>query len=305
MSLSNTHAPTISLRETWRGHLQTAVVLFKLRVVSLLLMASVGGAFLAADGWPGFGALFLVLLTGGMSAAGASCLNQYIEREKDKKMTRTRKRPLPAGTIDQQWVPFAGINLIVLACIIAAPFQIMLSVWLLIGAIIYVVIYTIWLKPRTLLNIVIGGAAGSAAVMSGGAAVGDWQNQGVIVLALMLFLWTPSHFWSLAMLYRDDYMRADVPMLPTQMSMGSAAWWVLSHTLPTAIAALLLTVVPELGWLYFVPVLFASADMVRRNVRLIRQPTPANARSFFISSNIYLTIVLVAICVDTVLTSFF
>lgn len=301
MALSNAHPSTTTPHKTWRTHMQTAAVLFKLRVVSLLLMASVGGAFLAADGWPGFGSLFLVLLTGGMSAAGASCLNQYIERDKDKKMTRTSKRPLPTGAIDQQWVPFAGINLIVLACIIAAPIEIMLAVWLFIGAFIYVVIYTIWLKPRTLLNIVIGGAAGSAAVMSGGAAVGNAQHQGVIVLALLLFLWTPSHFWSLAMLYRDDYMKADVPMLPTQMSMTHAAWWVLSHTIPTAIAALLLTLTPELGWFYFVPILFASIDMVRQNVRLIYHATPQNARTFFMSSNIYLTIVLVAICLDTLL----
>ena len=272
--------------------------LFKLRVVSLLLMASVGGAFLGAKGWPHWGELVLLLLTGGMSAAGASALNQYIERDKDKKMSRTRLRPLPSGDIDQSWVPMVGINLIVLAMIIAAPFRPMLSFYLLVGAFIYVVIYTMWLKPRTLLNIVIGGAAGSAAVMSGGAAVGHASDIGVIVLALILFLWTPSHFWSLAMLYRDDYLRADVPMLPTKMSNGMAAWWVLSHTLPTVIGALLLTLIPALGWIYFVPVAIASADFVRRNIKLIKQPTAINARSFFISSNIYLTVVLTAIMLD-------
>ena len=162
-------------------------------------------------------------------------------------------------------------------------------------------VYTIWLKPRTLLNIVIGGAAGSAAVMSGGAAVGAAGNPAVIVLALMLFLWTPAHFWSLAILYKDDYARADVPMLPVKMSERAAAWWVLSHALPTAVAALLLALVPELGWIYFVPVLLASIWMVAKNFVLIATPNKLNARKFFMGSNIYLAIVLLALMVDAVI----
>ena len=305
MSVSDLGTQPIVAQRDWREMLKIAVVLFKLRVVSLLLMASVGGAFLGAKGWPGFGRLLLVIIAGGMAAAGASCLNQYIEREKDKQMTRTKSRPLPSGAIEHGWVPIMGVNLIVLPVIFVAPFNFGLAFWLLVGAIIYVGIYTIWLKPRTLLNIVIGGAAGSAAVMAGGAAVGAGSDPGVIVLALMLFLWTPSHFWSLALLYREDYAKADVPMLPTQMSERNAAWWVLSHTAPTALAAVLLAVVPALGWLYFIPVVIFSVDMVRRNIQLIRKPNKKNARAFFMSTNIYLTVVLVAICIDTTIISLF
>lgn len=293
------------VQRDWREISRTLASLFKLRVVSLLLMASVGGAFLGAAGRPSLGELLLVLLTGGMAAAGASALNQYIERDKDTKMSRTRNRPIPTGAVDQEWVPIAGINLIVLSAIFSVPFQPALAFFLLLGAFIYVCVYTLWLKPRTLLNIVIGGAAGSAAVMSGGAAVGNWNNPAVIVLALIVFLWTPAHFWSLAILYKDDYARADIPMLPVSMSERGAAWWVLSHTLPTALSAVLLTVVPQLGWVYFVPVLLVSADMVRRNITLIQQPTKLNARRFFISSNIYLLIVLLAICLDTIIGSLF
>lgn len=282
-----------------------ASVLFKARVVSLLLMASVAGAFLAAGGWPGFSALVAVIVAGGSAAGGASALNQYIERDKDKKMSRTRQRPLPTGEIiDQDWVPVLGINMIVLPSIFVAPFNPALAFFLLLGAFIYVVVYTIWLKPRTLLNIVIGGAAGSAAVLSGAAAAGNWTSPGVLVLALILFLWTPSHFWSLAILYRDDYKQANIPMLPTIMSERNASWWVMSHTLPTAIGAVLLAVVPELGWTYFVVVVLFSADMLRRNITLIRNPTLKNARRFFISSNVYLLVVLLGICFDTVLTAF-
>ena len=300
MSVINIPEPTQAHVNSWRDLFKIGMVLFKVRVVSLLVMAAIGGAFLGAKGWPGWSHFGLISLTGTLAAMGASALNQYIERERDKQMTRTSKRPLPAGTIDSWWVPLTGVGLVALPVLVMLPFNPALSFFLLLGAVIYVGIYTIWLKPRTLLNIVIGGAAGSAAVMAGGAAVGAWQDPAVIVLALMLFLWTPSHFWSLAILYREDYARADVPMLPTQMSERNAAWWVLSHTAPTAIAALLLAIVPALGWLYFVPVLIFSVDMVRRNIQLIRKPTKKNARAFFMSTNYYLMVVLLAICVDTV-----
>lgn len=305
MSYSNVQNQSAEIGRTWREWLKIATVLFKMRVVSLLLMASVGGAFLAAEGWPGFGPLILVIIMGGLAAGGASALNQYIERDKDKKMTRTSKRPLPSGTIDQGWVPIVAVNMIVLPVIFTAPFNGPLAFFLLLGAIIYVGVYTVWLKPRTLLNIVIGGAAGSAAVLSGSAAVGNWAEPAAIVLALIVFLWTPAHFWSLAILYKDDYKNANVPMLPTIMSDKRAGWWVLSHTLPTAIAAILLTVTPQLGWLYFVAVVLFSADMVRRNITLIRQPSKKTARRFFLSSNIYLLVLILAVCVDSVISSIF
>ena len=285
----------------WREWLSLAVTLFKLRVVSLLLMSAVGGAFLGAGGWPPLQELLILLATGLSSAAGASALNQYLERERDKEMSRTKKRPLPMNTINQAWVPIVGVLLILIPVLAVLPSNPALAFFLFLGAFIYVVIYTIWLKPRTLLNIVIGGAAGSAAVMSGGAAVGAWQDSGVIVLALILFLWTPCHFWSLAMVYRDDYAGVDVPMLPTQVSPQRAAWWVLSHTLPTALGSVLLAVRPTLGLVYFIPVFLVSAEMIRRNIMLIRQPNRTNALVLFITSNYYLLVVLLAICLSVII----
>lgn len=297
MSASNT---TIAKPRTLRDYLNIITVLFKLRVVSLLLMAAVGGAFLGAQGWPGMTDLVILLITGGAAAAGSSGLNQYWEREKDKKMTRTRHRPLPTGMIEQRWIPIISLALIFVPSLAVLSYNPWLTFWLLFGAFIYVVVYTIWLKPRTLLNVVIGGAAGSAAVMSGGAAVFNWQEPAVLVLALVLFVWSPCHFWSLALLYRDDYTKADVPMLPTKVTPHHAAWWVFSHALPTVIGSLLLVLTPSLGWLYFVPTLLVSADLIRRNVKLIRDPSPANARGFFISSNIFLSVLLGAIYLNIV-----
>ncbi len=308
MSLSNLseQSPTGDLKAVnniskWRDLFKVIIILFKMRIVFLLLMAATGGAFMAAGGWPGLSTMALIWVTGGMAASGASSLNQYLERKSDGAMGRTKKRPLVNGDIpNPNWVPWVGIALIILPVTAVLPSNPALSFFLLLGAFIYVGIYTIWLKPRTLLNIVIGGSAGSAAVLSGSAAVGHWNDPGALVLSLILFLWTPFHFWSLALLYRDDYTRADVPMLPTQTSPRQAAWWVMSHTIPAGLAGLLLVVLPSLGWLYFLPMFLVTADLFWRNVKLIKDPSPPNARSLFMASNIYLTALLLIIFIDSV-----
>lgn len=282
----------------------TLMVLFKARVVSLLLFSAVGGAFMGAGGWPGVRALGLTLFTGWLAASGASALNQYIERRSDGAMTRTRHRPLVNGDIaNPRWVPWVATGMIAASVLVALPFSLALAFWLAAGAFIYVVIYTLWLKPRTTLNIVIGGAAGSAAVLAGAAAGGDWAAPAALVLALLVFLWTPSHFWSLAIVYRNDYARSDTPMLPVKTSPRMAAFWVFVHTAATAVAALALALDPALGLIYLIPVGLATIDMMVRNVRLLRVPSGKNARSLFIASNMYLAVVLVMACIDAVITA--
>ncbi len=292
----------IPAKNKWQVMLGTAAVLFKLRVVSLLVVAATGGAFLAAGGWPGLDILLLTWITGGMAAAGASALNQYWERKSDASMIRTSDRPLVTGEISNpRWVPIAGLLLILIPSLAVYSFNPALTFWLLAGAFIYVVIYTIWLKPRTLLNVVIGGAAGSAAVLSGSAAAGMWNAPGALVLALILFLWSPFHFWSLALLYRNDYARADFPMLPSKTSPRKAAGWVMLHAVPAAIAGIGLAALPFLGWSYLIPVLLVSIDLLWRSAKLLIDPSPRNARKLFMASNIYLLVLLVAICVGSVL----
>jgi len=282
--------------------LKTLMVLFKMRIVVLLLFASVGGAFLGAKGWPGLGQLLVLLLTGGFAAAGASALNQYFERDSDSLMKRTRHRPLVDGTIPRPgWVPYVASAMILVPSLLVLPFNPWLTFFLLLGAFIYVFLYTLYLKPRTLLNIVIGGAAGSAAVLSGSAAVGAWNDPGAVVLALLLFLWTPTHFWSLAIVYRDDYARSNTPMLPVQTTPRAAALWVLLHTAPTALAAVMLAAHDALGWLYFVPVLLATIDLLVRNIRLVKTPDAKLAFSLFKVSNIYLAIIMVMIAIDALI----
>lgn len=309
MSISNARnqgesSSALSHREaSWRYTLGTVSGLFKSRVVSLLLLAAVGGAFLGAGGWPGLGTLAVLLVTGGLAASGSAGLNEYLEQEPDAMMARTRQRPLVTGAAQPRSVMWVSIGMILVPTLAVLPFNPALSFFLFLGAFIYVGIYTILLKPRTLLNIVIGGGAGSAAVMSGGAAAGNWQEPAVIMLALLVFLWTPSHFWSLAILYRKDYTKAGIPMLPVHTSPRWSAYWVLLHTGAAGIVALLLALTPDISWAYLIPVAIATVDMMVRNIRLIREPSTQNARSLFISSNIYLMVVLLAICAGTVLHS--
>lgn len=244
----------------------------------------------------------VLLVTGGMAAAGASALNQYLERVSDGAMRRTQRRPLVTGAVVRpKRVLIAGSALVLLPSVAVLPFNSALAFFLIFGAFIYVGVYTIWLKPRTSLNIVIGGAAGSAAVLSGGAAVSAWREPAVLVLALLIFLWTPTHFWSLAILYHKDYRRAGVPMLPAKISSRHAALWVLVHTLATTLAALALGIVSSLGWIYLIPVAVVSARLLWKNLLLLNSPTPGNARALFMGSNIFLMIVLLAACISVLL----
>jgi protoheme IX farnesyltransferase len=280
---------------------QSLVSLFKLRIVVLLLLAAVGGLFLAAGGWPGFGRLLLLLFSGGVAAAGSSALNEYMERDVDALMVRTRhRRPLVTGAIARPaWVPYAGALMIAGPVLVVWPFNRSLAFFLLLGAAIYLAVYTAWLKPRTPLNIVIGGAAGSAAVLSGSAAAGNWHDPGALLLALLLFLWTPTHFWSLAITCREDYACSNVPMLPARVPPRTAAAWVLLHTAGTALAALALATRPALGLPYLVAVGPATLYLLFHSVRLVVAPGDERAHLLFVTSNLYLAIVLLVVCLGT------
>ncbi|GJM42076.1 MAG: hypothetical protein DHS20C20_23580 [Ardenticatenaceae bacterium] len=284
--------PAVSL---WR----TAVVLFKLRIVSLLLLSAFGGAALGvlvagqAPAW----SWVLLAITGTLSAAGASGINQYLERERDAKMNRTAARPLATGQIENpHLVLLVGVGMVLGATALAAAFNFALAFWILLGAVIYVGVYTVWLKPRTTLNIVIGGAAGSCAVISGGAAMGAWDALGVWILAALVFVWTPVHFWALALAYRADYIKADYPMLPARVAPKIAARWTAVHTILTAAAGVALGFWPTIDWFYMLPIGLATAVLIVRTIALLKVPAEkAPAFALFHFSNLYLALVLVVI----------
>ncbi|MGQ9849328.1 MAG: heme o synthase [Aggregatilineaceae bacterium] len=285
--------------ETRSGWLATALVLFKLRVVMLLLFAALGGALIGSAGAPAVADLALLTLTGTLSAGGASALNQYLERHKDGLMKRTRRRPLVTGQVNARALLAVASGMVVGASALAwAAGNLWLATWLAIGAFIYVGIYTLWLKPRSVLNVVIGGAAGSAAVISGGAAVGHWNDPGVWGLAALLFAWSPLHFWSLALAYRPDYARAGVPMLPVVASRERAVFWMLIHAAATGIFGLALAAHPALGWPYLVPAALATAWLWKAAASLRWHYTGQRALSVFKVSNVYLSLILLAIVIS-------
>ena len=294
-SISKNVGQDLSTSPKWR----LLSVLFKTRVVGLLLLAAVGGAFLAESGVPTWRDLVILIIAGGLSASGAGALNEYIERDSDALMSRTRLRPLVIGTIQHPgWVPYVSLLMIIVPCLAMLPSNAPMALFLFLGAFIYVGIYTLWLKSRTILNIVVGGAAGSAAVLSGSAVVGVWNDPGAIVMAALLFSWTPMHFWSLAIVCRDDYRMSDTPMLPVQLNIRQSAYWIMLHTIITGLAALSLGVLPELGWFYFVPVFAMTLMLVVQNARLIVYPEVIEARKMFHGSNIYLAAIILLICVN-------
>ncbi|GAB4457316.1 MAG: hypothetical protein Fur0044_50840 [Anaerolineae bacterium] len=295
-------APAAGIASGFLSALSALVVLVKLRVVLLLMLSSFGGALLASGGRLATGNLILLLVTGFLSASGASALNQYLERDLDARMRRTHKRPLASGYFSRpEAVLEAGIYLILLAVLIALPFNVMLTLFLILGALTYVGIYTMWLKSRTLLNIVIGGAAGSFAVLSGSAAAGNWAHPTAVGLALLIFVWTPIHFWSLAQAYRDDYAGTSIPMLPALVGGRASAGWIALHAGATILIGLLLSVDPALGWLYLLPVSLGGLWLGSLSIRLIFTPTRTQALKLFNVSNIYLGLVLLAICGGTLL----
>jgi protoheme IX farnesyltransferase len=276
---------------------KTVVVLFKLRVVSLLVLASFGGAALGAmagqsvSSW----SLLLLAVVGTMAAAGASAINQYLERERDTRMSRTAARPLATGQIAQpERVLWIGVAMVITATALSAVFNLALAFWIMLGALIYVLVYTVWLKPRTTSNIVIGGAAGSCAVLSGGAAMGAWADPGVLILAALVFVWTPVHFWALALAYRDDYIKADYPMLPARVSPATAARRTAFYTVLTATCGVALGLWPQVDLLFLVPVGAASMILIMRTWQMVKKPEKWTAFKLFHFSNLYLALVLVA-----------
>lgn len=289
---------TVTPKLTQRERVGSLVVLFKLRIVALLLFAAFGGALLGSAGAPTWSDLALLLVTGTLSAAGASALNQYIERYKDGAMKRTDHRPLVTGQVDARWVLVIASLMVAGASALAlVAGNVPLAIWLAVGAFIYVGVYTIWLKPRSVLNVVIGGAAGSAAVISGGAAVGHWSDPGVLLLGALLFTWSPMHFWSLALAYRNDYARAGVPMLPVVVSPRRAVFWMVTHAAVTVIFGVLLGLDGALGWVYLIPVAAGTLALLRETTQLVTHYTGGQAMRVFHASNMYLSLVLLAICV--------
>jgi protoheme IX farnesyltransferase len=295
----------VAVVETWtqrtRRVTATYVALTKPRVVELLLVTTVPAMVLAAGDVPSLGLVAAVLLGGALAAGGANTINCWIERDRDQLMNRTRHRPLPTGAVDPGRALVFGLVLEAAAFAILWAYANLLAASLAMAATaFYVFVYTIWLKPRTVQNIVIGGAAGAVPVLVGWAAVTGSLALPAFVLFAVVFCWTPAHFWALALRYREDYAAAGFPMLPVVRGPAVAATQILAYAVIVSILTLTLPLVTSMGVIYWVAAGMLGVVLIAQAVRLRRDTSAPRAIAFFSLSNTYLALLFAAVAVDTV-----
>src|SRR6266566_2352528 len=281
------------------------VALTKPAIMSLLLLTAIGAMFLAARGVPPFPLLAATLVGGAAASGGASALNHYFDRDIDELMRRTRRRPLPAHRVPDEWAIGLGIVLNIVAFAVLAVFANILAAALAIaGTLFYILVYTLWLKRSTVQNIVIGGAAGAIPPLVGWAAVTGSLDLSAWLLFAIIFFWTPAHFWALALLIRDDYERAGVPMLPVIRGDQATAWSILAYAATLLPLTLLLFIIGGLGYVYLAAAIILGALFIAYAFRLLRSGVAgrrAMARAVYLYSLLYLALLFVAIMVDSTL----
>src|SRR3954451_5357101 len=282
----------IEVRRPLAATLGAYVRLTKPRVIELLLVTAVPPMILAQQGWPSIGLIAAVVVGGAMAAGGANTINCWIERDRDQLMRRTLSRPLPQGEIVPSRALAFGIVLNVLAFVLLATAANLLAAALTLSAtLFYVFVYTLWLKPRTVQNIVIGGAAGAVPALVGWAAVrGDLASPAWLLFAVVFF-WTPAHFWALALKYKDDYAAAGIPMLPVVRGVEETTRQIAAYAMITVAVTFAMTLTGEVGRFYAASVLVLGVLFVGRALALAMNPTPKAAIGFFVWSNIYLMLV--------------
>ncbi len=293
----------VAVAEAWakqaRRRAGQYLALTKPRVVELLLVTTVPAMILAAGDIPDLGLVAAVLVGGALAAGGANTINCWIERDRDQLMRRTRHRPLPSGAVEPVRALAFGVVLEVVAFALLALTANLLAASLALAAtLFYVFVYTVWLKPRTVQNIVIGGAAGAVPVLVGWAAVTGRVGAPAWVLFAVVFTWTPAHFWALALRYREDYEAAHIPMLPVVQGPQAAATQILVYAVVVVAVSLVLPLVSSVGVVYVVAAALLGAAFVAKAVHLRRDPTPARAIAYFHRSNLYLALLFAAVAVD-------
>ena len=282
----------------WRPY----VALTKPRIIELLLVTTLPAMILAAGGLPDLVVVVATMVAGTLAAGSANALNCYVDRDIDAVMRRTGHRPLARHDVSPRGALVFGLVLGAVAVLTMGLLTNWLAAGLTLGAIaFYVVVYTMVLKRRTAQNIVWGGAAGCMPVLIGWAAVTDGLAAAPFVLFAIVFFWTPPHFWSLAIRYRDDYARAGVPMLPVVAAPTRVAREIVGYAWLTVAASLVLWPVAT-GWVYGVLALAAGAVLLLAAHRLLARTKasldPRPMRLFHLS-NSYLAFIFVAVALDT------
>jgi len=278
------------------------VALTKPRIIELLLITTVPTMILAQGGWPATRLVLITLLGGTLAAGGANTYNMVVDRDIDKLMPRTQGRPLVTGLIEpRQALVFATALEIAAFAVLWFGANLLAAVLALCATLFYVFVYTLWLKRSSTQNIVIGGAAGAVPVLVGWAAVRDSVGWAPVVLFAVMFLWTPPHFWALAIRYADDYRAADVPMLPAVATAEVTAHKMAAYTAVMVVATLVLIPVAHLGWVYAGAAVVLGLLFLLGTIDLGRNPTPQRSMRVFGYSITYVTLLFGAMTLDVFL----
>src|SRR3984957_14631028 len=281
----------LTRRPTLASHVGAYVALTKPRIIELLLVTTLPTMIVARRGIPSVALMAATLLGGTLAAGGANAINMFVDRDIDKVMHRTRNRPLVTGAMSPRNALIFAVSLEVLAFAELWAWVNLLSAVLAVSAtLFYVFVYTLWLKRRSSQNIVIGGAAGAVPVLVGWAAVTDSLSWTPVVMFAIIFVWTPPHFWSLAVKYKDDYEAANVPMLPVVSTFTRTARQIFFYTVLLVATTLVLASVGHLGWLYVVAAVGLGAVFLLMAAGLWRRATPKAAMRLFSYSITYLTL---------------
>ena len=284
-----------SLREAAGAYLS----LTKPRIISLLLITTVPAMILAHGGWPSPWLMLATVAGGAVAAGGANAMNCYFDRDIDGMMLRTQGRPIPSGQIEPERAAVFGILLGGIGFVTLEAFANLLAASLTLGAFaFYIVVYTLILKRTTSLNIVIGGAAGAMPPVVGWAAVSGEVGLPALVLFGIVVLWTPPHFWALALNHESDYKRAGIPMLPVVLGREETKRHILLHSLALVAVSLLLPVAGATGLIYLSAAIVLGGLFLFYAFRLWLGTSTRAATDLFRYSIIYLALLFAAVAVD-------
>jgi heme o synthase len=302
-------APGATERATWRDVVAAYVGLTKPRVIELLLLTTVPVMFFAARGVPPLGLVVATVVGGALSAGSASALNCVYDRDIDEQMRRTRRRALPRHIVSPLSATVFGVVLGVLATVVLLVWVNPLSALLaLVAEAFYLVVYTMILKRRTTQNIVWGGLAGCFPTLIGWTAVTGSLSWVPVVLFLVVFFWTPPHTWALALRYREDYAGVDVPMLPVVAPAAEVGRQIVLYSVAMVATSMVLWPVASTGWLYPVAAAVLGAAFLVQAVLMWRRSIGTEELSvirpmeLFHSSNLYLSLLFVAVALDPLIT---
>jgi len=288
----------LSASERVRAYL----ALTKPRIIELLLITTVPTMFVAAHRLPSFRLIVMTLIGGALAAGGANAMNMVYDRDIDAIMERTKNRPLVTGAISpRSAILFASSLELGAFLLLWGTVNLISAVLALAATAFYLGVYTMWLKRSSSQNIVIGGAAGAVPVLVGWTAVTGHLALAPFIMFAIIFLWTPPHFWALAVRYRDDYAAASVPMLPATTELPVVVRRIIAYTAALWILSAALAPVAHLGVVFFAITMVLGAAFFAQTLRLLKDASPRRAMKVFSFSITYLTLLFVAMGVTAVI----